>query len=312
MNVPSDENPDPELDYKQSCPLLGSVNDRETRYGFPSNGNRCYKLSPPAHLSLDYQQNICLSGVYQNCAVFNNGASGPLPEGVIPSTHRKKVNNTWIIASLLGIAVIVGISVFALLRKPTSVEIPGELYVTQTAEAMTISDAKLTMSAVSQLEQITPTLTQTPTPNPSATPTLTPTSTPSPSPLPPTLGPGLETPFGPGSELVLHKVIVGESLQVVATHYRTTKSVIASMNNLPFEGTLHPDMILVIAPNLKENLEFPVLEPIYLDHDSTVNELSRQYNISIDDLRLYNSFGELDAVPGGRWILIPIKNTSSP
>jgi hypothetical protein len=312
MNDKPDQAPDPTLEFKQSCPFLGLANDRETRFGFPSNGNRCFQLSPAAHITLDYQQYKCLSGEYKTCTVFQNNRVSPLPEGVLASSHRRGENRYWIAAVILGIITIVAISLFAMMRNPSSGVDLEALSASQTSAAISTSDAELTIIAAAAENNYTPTPSATPAPSLTPTPTASPTQTLTPTPLSPTVGPGLETPFGPGAEFILHKVVTGESLQVVAYNYRTKKDVIASMNDLPFEGTLHPDMILVIVPSLKENLVYPLFHPIFIDQDATVSSIAEVYSVTSDDLRRYNSLGEGDILPGGRWIVIPINRTPTP
>jgi LysM repeat protein len=219
----------------------------------------------------------------------------------------------WIVALILGIITIVAISLFALMRNPSSGVDLEELYASQTSAAISTSNAELTAIAAAAEEEYTPSPSETPNPSPSPTPTLSPTPTQTPTPLSPTLGPGLETPFGPGAEFILHKVVTGESLQVVASNYRTKKAVITSMNELSFGGILHPDMVLVIVPDMKENLPlYPIFHPVFIDQDATVSSLAVEYGVSLDDLRRYNSLGEGDSLPGGRWIVIPILQTPTP
>ena len=52
------------------CPFLQSAWDRTVRYAYPTLENLCYKAREPWSVSLDQQQQICLSGSYHNCPGF--------------------------------------------------------------------------------------------------------------------------------------------------------------------------------------------------------------------------------------------------
>ena len=147
---------------------------------------------------------------------------------------------------------------------------------------------------------------------PSLMPTVTPTGTNTPivtstnTPALPTQGPGLETPFGPKNEFVIHKVVTNESLNNIAIRYKTSVAVITSTNELRVRASLQVDQILVIIPNQTQVTDLPVFHPMYLEQDASADALAQEYGISTLDMKRYNVLGDSDLIPAGQWIIIPM------
>jgi len=298
---------------ENSCPFLGLLGDRETSFGFPNYGNRCYRVTPVADIALDYQQNLCLSEHFKECRVFQNPSNDNLPEGVSLHHPRFKLSPNSLIAIIVIATLFVLVASFFLVQRVFFPNISGETgSATLTAAAVSVPEVGTNMvpSPVPFSE----------TPSPSASPTLTPiptsTNTPEPTmtytPEPPTPGPGLETPFGPGSEYLLHKVQPGESARSIAFEYRTSYTVISTTNTLLPGGSVLVGDVLVIIPGIKENLGLPVFRPLYLDQDASVSAIAELYGILTDDLRRYNTLGMDGRIPAGRWIIIPLPTPTSP
>jgi LysM repeat protein len=196
-------------------------------------------------------------------------------------------------------------------------------FISMIARNQYISDlnARLTASAAASSLATPPPATHTlpppsttPTNEPSITPTAanTPTPTDTSTPAQPTQGPNLETPFGPRNEFILHRVETGESLNYIASQYKTSVAVITSTNELRPGYTLLIGKILVIIPDLKENPGLPIFRPVYLDKDASLSALVQEYGISPNDLWRYNSLGSSDLIPAGRWIIIPLPSGLGP
>jgi hypothetical protein len=296
-----------------SCPFLGFLSDQETSFGFPDPANRCHRLEPAADIALDYQQDWCLSANYKLCRVFQNPSKDNLPEGVTLHYPRFKLSQNFLLAIFV-IAFLVALlaALFLVRRFLFTAGYAGVEPGTLTAIAVPVSEAGSSGIPTRIVRSETPTLTATPTLTPFPTSTLTPQPSMTFSPEPPTPGPGLETPFGPGSEIVLHKVQAGESARSIAYDYRTTYQVITSTNVLLPGGSVLIDSILVIIPGMKENLGLPVFHPLYLDSDGSLRAIAELYAVLPDDLRRFNSLGPEDRIPAGRWIIIPLQTPTSP
>jgi hypothetical protein len=58
------------------CPFLGLRYDRDTRYGFPNEGNHCHRERSPRTINLDYQEGVCLTSGYLNCPIYLHSGGG--------------------------------------------------------------------------------------------------------------------------------------------------------------------------------------------------------------------------------------------
>jgi hypothetical protein len=65
-----------------SCPYLGSLEDPEIHFGYPTTGNSCFRVQPSEAVDINYQDRVCLTANYRQCPVFQNGWEGPLPKDI--------------------------------------------------------------------------------------------------------------------------------------------------------------------------------------------------------------------------------------
>ena len=69
------------------CPFLGLRYDRDTRYGFPNEGNHCHRERSPRTINLDYQEGVCLTSGYLNCPIYLHSGGG-VPIGHVNSNVK--------------------------------------------------------------------------------------------------------------------------------------------------------------------------------------------------------------------------------
>ncbi len=308
----ADRPPEETHSYELSCPLLGIAKDQETRFGFPSPGNRCHRFSPPATITLAYQEETCLSGRYENCIVFQTISPVNLPEGVQP------VPKGLILPPGLGLGVImtsvlVGLILFSWLVTRwigTSQAEALALASVQTQEAEYFAATETSQSLTVLAPSSTPIPTLTLTPAPSVTPTPIPTATQTLP--PPTPGPDIGTPFGPNAMYNLHRVRAGESLQVIASTYNTRSDVITVVNSLAQGISIQPDQVLIILPGVINDIGLIAFQPVFIISETTVSDLAAVYNVSSIDLRRYNSLGEAERILPQRWIIVPVPSEANP
>jgi len=62
----------------ENCPFFGLDDDPETASTFPSDRNRCYRLSKSRAISLDHQSSYCLSANYPACPIYQMQEPKPL------------------------------------------------------------------------------------------------------------------------------------------------------------------------------------------------------------------------------------------
>jgi len=307
MSSSEESSPNQMLAERDGCPFLGLRNDPQTRFGFPSLGNYCHRITPPALVTTDYQQNWCFSEEYPNCAVYQGASKSQLPDGLIFKQENVLSNRNRLLAiGLIILAIILVIFLVALFGRNRGTRQNDQ---SQTATAIA-GNLAITLQVNNTIPppSLTPTVEPTLAPTGTNTPTVTSTNTPA----PPTLGPGLETPFGLKNEYLIHKVVSNESLNIIAHRYQTTADVITATNELRGGTSLQIDQILVIIPNQTEVSDLPVFRPVYLDQDASVDALAQENGVSTRDLRRYNALGDSDLIPAGRWIIIPLPPQPGP
>jgi len=307
MNVLGESSTQEPPFFGRTCPFLGLPNDPETRFGYPSLGNRCHRLKPIAKITPAYQETWCLSGNFKKCVVYLGATKDRLPEGIDPLPQGISPIKALFLVVLFVIIVSSAIALFFLVWRGNPSENANRVSLTATQLAGNLSFTPPSSSTPHPSSS-------TPTTEPSPTFTLSPSAAPSltSTPAPPTQAAALETPFGPGGEYVLHKVTNGESLNNIAVHYRMSTAVLIAINEIAPRESLMVGTILVVIPNLSDNPGLPVFHPTFLDQDASVSGLAEQYGIQAEDLRYYNSLGSSDLIPAGRWIIIPLPPSLSP
>lgn len=65
-----------------SCPYLGSLEDPDIHFGYPTSGNGCYRAQPIEPVRISYQDNVCLAADYRQCPVYQNSWQGSLPKEI--------------------------------------------------------------------------------------------------------------------------------------------------------------------------------------------------------------------------------------
>ena len=298
--------------YQTTCPHLGLPNDAETRFGFPSPGNHCHRFSPAASITREYQQTWCLSGKFPECQVYQEANAKDLPDGLrLPAKGLQSQRVRSLIAIVLVLAVMLVCVGFLISGRQRSQNQERQAVAGTMTQAAGLDALTQTASAlIASTPSATPIPKNTTTPTPTASATLEPTSTPTPP--PPTAGPSLETAFGTRPKFLIHQVKVGESIQNIARAYNTSGTLILAINQFPPGISLRPDTMIVIIPEEQDYPGLPVFQPVFLEVDTTVTELATQYDVSSDDLRRFNGFGEGELVPANRWIVVPLPATTSP
>lgn len=75
----------------RACPHLGTQHDPDTVVSFPSNANCCFRFKKPVYIQLSDQEDLCLSGHYEDCHIFQNRtnhAGAPTAAAVTPHSRR--------------------------------------------------------------------------------------------------------------------------------------------------------------------------------------------------------------------------------
>jgi hypothetical protein len=138
----------------------------------------------------------------------------------------------------------------------------------------------------------TPTLpknTRRPTPTLTSTITTTPTITVTSTAVPVTRG--LDVPFSVGADkFVIHRILDGESLELIARKYTTTVSVIRKINVF-MPVPLWAGSVILISPGMQAvNPSLPAFEPYHVpDAVITLAELALRLKVDEDLLKYYTA-----------------------
>ena len=74
------------------CPYLRWKNDETVRYGFSQISNFCHKPRKAQPIKLSHQKNVCLSGKYISCPVFQKENNIQLPHDIRGKDIPKRKN----------------------------------------------------------------------------------------------------------------------------------------------------------------------------------------------------------------------------
>lgn len=325
---------DPFLDYKNKphtvCKYLGVSDDPDTYFQYVSTWNYCHRPNSIQSLLPTHQADFCLSEKHKRCPVFQDSWSGEFPKDLMALTSPGRGSRAaryggrgpgrggraalgWFLV-LAAVAGILGLFAWTtpavrvgLVRlfggpqagRPSQVAGGGSLPVASETPALSQS---LAPSAT-----VEPSMT--PLPSRTALPTLTPlpTETPAPTETPfPTPGPGLETPFGPSGQFVIHVVAPGESFNAIAARYNTTPEVLQAVNP-SIEGTsLWVGRQLVVPIGASSAEDLPAFSVLFTTETVMLSDLAEEFGSDVEDIRYYNQLGDTDSVLSGRWLIIPI------
>jgi LysM repeat protein len=318
-----------------NCPFLGMQDDSDTFFAYASPGNFCYKVKSPQPITNAHQVSCCLDSAYKKCPVF----SSPENQLIISEFYKQHIFEKSSqgkliripITLLIGIitvfvVLIISFSYFYFGLNPIDkVQISSLTLTSEASEAQPQTQTSQTSVDLIAASQVTttsftspvdlPTLTPIPyTPTyPVATnttaPSATPTQTTVPTPSGPTPGPGLETPFGPDKRFLLHKVATGESFTKLTSKYQTTTEVLNSTNQLIEGASLWVGTVLVIMPGQTDPSDLPKFFVISIEEQTSLINISSEYGVSVDTIRYFNDLGELEWIPAGRWLIIPLEES---
>ena len=211
------------------CPLLGLLDDPNSRFSFPSVGHRCRASDRVRPIDLGHQSAFCLAAAYPDCpryqAAAAAGRSGVAPGlGTLPARRRSR----W----LRGVAAVIAVAAVAAvvyLASPAIGDVMRRLSAGASAAASALPSGVLPVASVAPAPATTEPASASATP--AATPAPTPTAAPIPSPA--------------GSALV-HVVVKGETLIGIAAKYGVTLAAIKSANAITDPSLIYVGERLVI------------------------------------------------------------------
>lgn len=113
------------------------------------------------------------------------------------------------------------------------------------------------------------------------------------------------TPFGAHLVYVVHQIREGESIERLSLIYNTSDPVIRALNGINATDVLWADRVIVVLPGVVDPSGVQMRKPVYLENDSTVQNLATLYDVTVGQMRADNDLGKDDFVPGKRWLVVP-------
>lgn len=282
-------NPQNEKNAEAICPNLGLPSDPLTAMSYPSSQNYCRHVTPAAAPGAAHQRKFCLASPFNKCPLYAARSTKPMPAQYLaePVIVRKKASIPYY--------VIIGFFVLAVLTAVIWVVItrllPSGLNRTPAAALPAPSKPA---TAVSTIIVIT------------NTPQLAPAFNPSPAFTPKPAQPHvLEMPIGSQRQFLLHRVLEGESMNLLAITYRTSADAIRAANyNLP--ATLWVNTVIIIPLDQTEaDGIFPMTVYAVETEGTSLSALAQEMGVSLDALCNINDLPDDYLLKPGEWVIIP-------
>jgi LysM repeat protein len=277
------------------CPFLGLIEDAQTPALFPFERNCCYHVRKPAPLDPEHQSTFCLAAAYHQCQVFlSDPPSASLPVELraprAPANPRSGLLSRVVLFLLFAACVVFGLG---LLYRQNQSRL-SILFLPTRASPRPFSVTPAVVAAITG----TPVALDTPTASvvPTATWTLTATLS---------IPPGVETPIGTSPQLLIHRVILGESLPLLAKRYGSSSEAIQKINyQMPVP--LWEGWMVVIPLKTTEVSALPVFKTYQVKESSlTLEKVAQSLDVNLDLIQRYNPLQAEDVLPVDCWLLIP-------
>jgi hypothetical protein len=318
---------------EEICPYIGLRDDAQAHMTFTSPLNCCHASeSHPAPVKLMHQNTHCLGPNYKACPVFTAGKSKPFPGSLrermrATQDYRPDRRTSVFPMVLVVLIVLVGIAylVFGKDGLPATPLITPFPTLTPSVSVTDVSAMPPELSSPTALQTVSPESSFTPTPFPSLTPTASPTltftmiptatrtSTPSRTPTN-TLTVStativsehvLENPIGSVQKFLIHRVSVGENLDVLAGTYDTSVDAIIAVNHvLPRPIRAGSIVVIPIGQTAPDGL--PVFEAYQVSYTSvSAEDLAFVLQVDAALLKQFNVLRDGELLYLGEWVLVP-------
>lgn len=291
----------------RTCSSLGLMDDVDTSLGFPSNWNYCHRSSPIAPPRFKHQEEFCLGGKHGQCPIFLNQLAVPLPKDLriprsLSEVTRKKFRRSLVIV-LMFFLVILGVG-WGMAPRGLFPMAFGKITWTASPFSPLMVTTSTDVSPTTIIFPLIATMTSIPTSTSIPTDTVmlavTPISTPSKN--------QLEVLIGTDYKFVIHKILVGETMNQFAAKYDTSVEAIVAINytkrNPGWSGTL-----LVIPVGFTDTTKLPsfvVYQVQEKDRGISVEKMAKYLRVTPLDLKYYNGWtNDGDRPLVGDFLLVP-------
>jgi LysM repeat protein len=259
--------------------------DPNAFYAYPSSGNFCFHCKPRGTPLLAHQETYCLALAHTNCPVYQQTVETAFPseyEHSDPEHSARPSSARRFLFFFIGLVVLgfVGSQFFprlgiSPLKRPS-----------QTAAPVQPSETSVT---------------------PTVTPLSTPSAIPSATSLPQAHALEVSINVG-GREFLIHRVLGGDTFEMVAAAYKTTPVVIRSLN-YSMKPSLQANSLIVISPGLQTvDPSLPPFRTYEVAEQMTIEQLAAKLNVDATLLRRYNGCAQSCNLAVGDWLIVPVSN----
>jgi hypothetical protein len=283
-----------------NCPYLGVAEDAQTCLAYPSRWNVCHHARSSLPVHLEYQRQVCLSGVFSTCPVYKkeHRHAPPARLRVVQLLRTKLSRRTlWLLVPLL----LLGITAWLLGASPL-----GETGSPFPVNPVAGDPAPVSSSTSASAPSASPGLVPIPVSSP---PTESPVAIVPPQPTTPVpavhCGYALEQPIAiEERKVILHRVAYGENMNLLAERYATSIQAILDINYF-IPSPLWSELVIVIPLDTQEVADLPVLEPFWLAKESaSLQQVADQAALELPALLQVNQLDPGCSAYTG-WVLVP-------
>ena len=276
------------------CPYLGLHDDSRTSLAYPSPWNHCYRVDPSSAVSVSHQANVCLKGEYVHCEVYGANTSIVMPRNLRGSTNPVVKKGKPKIGFWNGLILLSITMIFIVLI--------GQAWKTGDGSPADVSGSPINTPTEDHSDLF-----------PDIPPFNTALLDPSPGPTrmaPRTCGHELDVAFGAENRFVLHRIAVGENLNLYANRYQTAVNAILYINH-DMQMPIWENMVIVIPVGTTLVIGTPPFEVLEQEKIlMSTDRLAERLNTDSQQFRRYNEFDD-SCVEFSGWILIPRKRNGT-
>ena len=293
------------------CPYLGITRDPATHMGYSSDENLCFKERKPHSPNYAIQIRTCLSPTYINCMTYQGFQPHPVPLTILekqPVVHSKKLIRKPVAELVLGLLVVLGTLsgiLFFTSRIPFSQQPPKES--AGGGRIRTALPNAAMPNSVSFSETASQTIFGTNTSNFAevivSSPSILETGT--------TL-PDLyryevtRIPGGSDQSFLVHVVLYGETLDMIAVKYNTTIEAIMAVN-YKLKPPIWAGSPLVIPIGAQGTIGLPSFDVYVVESHDNITAESLAAVLGVEEMKLeyYNNCSKDCKFSNGDVLLIP-------
>ncbi|RPH69064.1 hypothetical protein EHM76_07355 [bacterium] len=279
---------------------MGLRDDPKTSRAYPSINNDCFYCKSPVAPKIEHQVAYCLTGRFRDCPVYKQlkGSAFPARLRANGAAFRPR---RFFLKMMMFLSVAVGI-VVALQRFqpsfPGTVGSPLGSPVRAPSRTVAGPPSDQAPTGVTQL----PAASQIP-----FTKTAGVKIAEEPPAISKAFSHALDIPFQVGNRtFLIHRIQSGEAFEILANGYRTSVESIQALN-YGLKTPLRVNHVIVICPDsFSVDLSLPAFTTYEItDHETTIDEVARNFNIEADLLRYYNGCSDNCHLMIGDWLIIP-------